>query len=598
MFKIYSMSLLFILTTLSTSILAGEGGNTNSIPSVLALLLDEDNEPPLPACAAIPPAEGPVSGIYRSYSYPVASSVMALAVSMRGWRTAAATEGDGLYIFQRGGFRPLVHALPETSLLDVAMSRDGSSVITCDNAGVVYFFACDASTPAWSYDTKQDDPSAPYGAMQVTMSGDGRWAAATSGYFLYIFRRDRVQPVLKQMLGSNALRLTSLAISQDGNRLAVATEFGSGANGTRSATLFFLDRYGVRWQKEVAAEELECTANEAFLPLDISADGSRLAAAGCDDQVRFWITTSATPQWITQVNDGQMLTSLALAEDGKSLAITGDTVHYLRSTAEQPDFTAGDNWALDYWLTYQQPSVYGVLDSWPSPWDGLIGRAPRGGLKNLGISDNGHYIFSGSTDVSYLLHRDYSDVVRLFGASQEVGQYFSAVAMAPDASWVAAGSTYGNEIVRFEVAPIQKVSTAMPLSFTFPAGIVEDIFDFFGLDKIKIDYVVLKPGRAAELEQDWALWGTNGGVPVSPFTGFLCKGESAWSWTVSLVDGDIEETGSREIELPQCLSSNVSGFGAYELVADLPPKNPESGAAANLSRDQVLLMSIQAGTGQ
>jgi hypothetical protein len=108
---------------------------------------------------------------------------------------------------------------------------------------------------------------------------------------------------------------------------------------------------------------------------------------------------------------------------------------------------------------------------------------------------------------------------------------------------------------------------------------------------------VLKPGRAARLKQDWSLWGTDSGVPVSPFTSFLCGGESQWSWTLDIADGNIEETGSHEIEMPQCLASNVSGFGAYELIADLPPDNPESGAAANLSTDQLPLVRIQTGTG-
>ena len=557
------------------------------------------NEPALPVCAGSPPAEEPAAGYYRSFSYSTPSAVLAVATSLRGWRTAAATQGDGLYLFRRGGFQPIVHALSGSLLRDVAMSRDGSAVITGDDEGVVYYFECDASTPAWSYDSKQDDPSNPYHFMNVAVSGDGRWLAATAGHYLYVFRRDRGQPVLHLALGGGSLRLTGLAMSQDGNRLAVSTEFGSATNGQRAATLYFLDRGGLRWQSQVMADDTECTANEVFLPLALSSDGSKLAAAGCDDQVRFWNTASAAPQWTVQVGDGQMLTSLALAADGNSLAITGNTIHYVRNTAEPPSFGAQDNWAFNYWLTYQQPAVYGSLDSWSSPWDGLIGRPPQGGLENLSISDNGHYIFSGSTDLSYLLHRDYNDVVRLFGASQEVGQYFSATAMAPDASWVAAGSIFGNEVVGFEVAPVQRVSTDMALAVTFPGdptGIL-DIFDFFGVDTIDIDYVVLKPGRAAKLQQDWSLWGSDNGVPVSPFTDFLCSGDVEWSWTLDLADGNVEETGSHEITLPQCMASSVSGFGAYELLADLPPAVPESGAVSNLSTDLLPLMRVQVGTG-
>jgi WD40 repeat protein len=597
MFKIFVIVLLSTLIFLPGGVRADDS-NKKGITPMLSLLLDEDLEPDLSPCAGAPPAEGPVAGRYRSYSYSTSAPVTALSVSLRGWRIAAATEGDGLFLLRRDTSEPVAHILPGSRLPDVAINRHGSSVFTCNDEGVLYFFECDASTPAWSYDTKQDDPKNPYHFMNVTISGDGRWLAAASDHYLYVFRRDRSKPVLKQALGGGTLRLTSLAMSQDGERLAVSTEFGAPSNGTRKATLYFLDRKGVRWQSQIASEETECTANDAFLPLDISSDGSKLAAAGCDDQVRFWNTASAAPQWAAQVNDGQMLISLALAEDGNSLAVTGDTVHYVRNTSEQPDFTAEENWAFNYWLTYQQPSVYGSLDTWSSTWDGTVGRAPMGGLKNLSMSDNGRYIFSGSTDVSYLLHRDYNDVVRLFGASQEVGQYFSAVAMSPNASWVAAGSTFGNEIVWFEVAPIQKVSTDMPMSFTFPGESVLDIFDFFGLDKIDIDYVVLKPGRASELEQNWALWGTNGGVPISPFTGFMCQGDSEWLWTLSLADGNIEKRGTREIELPQCLSSNVSGFGAYELIADLLPEKPELDAAANLSTDQLQLMSIQVGSGQ
>ena len=225
-----------------------------------------------------------------------------MAVSLRGWRTAAVTEGDGLYLFQRDASLPIVHALPGSTLSDVAMSRDGSAVVTADDEGVLYYFECDASTPAWSYDTKQEDPANPYHFMNVTMSGDGRWLAAASDHYLYVFRRDREQPVLRLALGNGNQRLTALAMSQDGKRIAVSTEFGADVNGTRQATLYFLDRNGLRWQSEVTAAASECTANEAFLPLSLSSDGSKLAAAGCDDQVRFWNTASATFQWTAQVN--------------------------------------------------------------------------------------------------------------------------------------------------------------------------------------------------------------------------------------------------------------------------------------------------------
>jgi hypothetical protein len=584
-----------------------------SIAAVLALLVslpagaDDDllltlptlfaNVPARPACAAKPPAEGPAAGDYRAFAFTAPSDVLALAVSQRGWRTAAATEGAGLYVFGRDQQTPLVHALDGHRLEDLAMSRDGSALVTADNDGVLYYFECDGAVPAWHYDARQDDADSYDFAPRVAISGDGRWLAATAGQHLYLFRRDRQDPVLKLALGDGSLRLTSLALSRDGSRLATATEFGYANQGQRASTLYFLDRRGLRWQTQVTAQDAECTANEAFLPLAIDGSGAHLAAAGCDDAVRFWDTGSATPAWRAEVGDGAMLTSLALADDGGSLAVTGDTLHYVRDTSVPPGFDSGDNWALDYWLDYDQPAVYGSLDSWAQPWDGSIGREPRGGLQNLGISHDGRYLYAGATDLSYLLHRDYSAPIRLFGATQEIGQYFSAVAMSPDASWVAAGSVFGGEILRFEVAPVQKISIDVPVAGTLTVFDDVDIFGLFGADKFEVDYRVLKPGRATRVTQHWTLYGYDGTVFVSPITDLLCSGDAEWSWELDLPDGAVEATGTREIDPPQCLASAVSSIGSYVLFADLEEQDPAPGAVSELFTDSTVLMRVQVGTG-
>ncbi len=554
------------------------------------------NPPALAQCAGDPPAEGSVAGLYRSYSYPTPYAVISVAISLRGWRTVAGTDGSGLYLFSRSQADPIVHTLVSSTINDVDMSRDGSVVAASDGDGKIYLFECDASQPSWSYATEPDDNDL-FPEVEVAVSDDGRWLAAASDYHFYLFRRDNAVPVLKLKL-SDTERLSTLAISGDGSRLALATEFAFAVNGKRAATLFLFNRDGLLWQTQILSEE--CSANVSFLPLALSRDGTKLAAGGCDNQIRFWDTASASPTWTAQIGNGEEITGVAMAADGNSLAINGETIHYVRDTAAQPDFSSADNWAFNYWLTYKQPSVYGALDSFGGlEWDGFSGKAPRSGPGNVSISDNGHYIFAGSTAVSYLLHRDDNEVTRLFGTLEDKGQDFYASAISPQASWVTTGSIFGNEILRFEVAPVQKISADLPLTVTYPSDstVISDFFGLFGVDSYTISYTVLKPGRAADINQHWSLWGFDGTVFVSPATDLFCSGDAEWNWTLNLADGDIESTGSREIEPPHCLASSISSVGTFDLFADTEPINPEQGGVSNLHTDSTLLMNIQVGSG-
>ncbi len=576
-----------------------EKNNISCFPGIQLLLSAGSGGPAPASCAGAPPAEGPITDAYRSYAYAPPDSVVAIDISLRGWRTIAGTEGSGFYLFSRSQGEPIVHGLVDSSIIDVDLNRDGSVAAVSDENGRIYLFECDAAQPSWTYLTAPDDDEI-YPEVELSLSDDGRWLAAASDYHLYLFRRDSSTPVLNIELSQNQ-RLSTLAFSGDGSRLAVATEFGQGVNNQRSATIFFLDRKGLRWQSVVNADDSECTSNISFLPIALSRDGKKLAAGGCDDQLRFWDTSNSTPSWTAEVGSGEMITGLAMAADGKNLAFTNETIRYVRDTSTQPDFSSPANWAFNYWLTYQQPSVYGALDNWGS-WvgEGLTGKPPIEGVENISMSDNGHYIFAGATGLSYLLHRDDNEVTRLFGTLQgDVGQYFEAAAISPEASWVATGSIYGNEILRFEVAPVQKIKTNLPLSVTFPGDPtgITDFFDHFGVDSYTISYTVLKPGRAVDVQQYWSLWGFDGVVFVSPFSDLLCSGDSEWSWTLNLPDGDVESIGTREIEPPQCMASNVSGISAFDLFADLKPVHSGQGGVSNFYTDSVPLLKIQVGSG-
>lgn len=591
------LSILTFITNFPLPLQAGES-KIPWLPAIL-LTLGGNSSPATAVCAGEPPAEGPVTNGYRSYAFDPSNPVTAVDISLRGWRTIAGTDGSGLFIFSRSQGEPLVHTLADASINDVSLSRDGSVAAASDSNGRIYLFECDSSQPSWSYPTEPDDDEL-YPEVELILSDDGRWLAAASDYNLYLFRRDKSTPVWKKKLSQNE-RLSTLAFSGDGSLLAVATEFAAAVNGQRAATIFLFDRHGIRWQAKVTSNANECTANISFLPLALSRNGSRLAAGGCDDQIRFWDTNSATPLWTVRIGNDQMITSLAMAADGTSLAVTDETIHYIRDTSTAPDFSSPANWAFDFWLTYQQPSVYGALDTWASPWDGTIGRGPIGSLEGISISDNGHYVFAGATGLSYLLHRDDNEVTRLFGAYHgDVGQYFQAAAISPEASWVAAGSIFGSEILRFEVAPVQKISTDLPLTVTFPdnPANIADFFDYFGVNAYTISYTVLKPGRAADVQQNWSLWGFDGTFFVSPSTDLFCSGDAEWSWTLNLEDGNIESIGSREINPPQCLASNVSSISAFELLADLKPSQTGAGGVSNFYTDSILLMSIQVSSGQ
>jgi hypothetical protein len=139
---------------------------------------------------------------------------------------------------------------------------------------------------------------------------------------------------------------------------------------------------------------------------------------------------------------------------------------------------------------------------------------------------------------------------------------------------------------------VELVRVSVPLAATVVDDSIDEIVRLTGGDRFEVEYWVLKPGRAARVEERWALWALSAGIPIPPLD-ILCTGDRQWLYAHDLPDGDRIVTGTRELEPPRCLESQISSLEAFLLKADLQDQ-PSTRA---LSTGSAILAHVQVGTG-
>jgi|GEM_PF-2571130 len=537
---------------------------------------------PEPSCSAAIPVEPAAQGDYRLFQYDIGTSVGDVAIANRGWAAVAGGQDYNIYYFKRSRAAPDFTYTTGDQVNSVAISRDGRAFVAGSYDGRIYFFECDQTSPSWIYDTSQDIAAGTAMVEAVDISRDGRFVAAVSRYHVYLFRRDSATPLLKQSLTSGWL--ATVAISADGSHLVAGTmPEGSGAR------VFYLNHLGLIWAHNL--QDLGWGPNDLPTPVAISADGQVMAAGGRDNRVHLWAGASSTPLWTYQIAQESPVFSVSLSDDGKRLAATGDfKLFFFDDTSSgAPTFTYdGIGGPL-----IRQPVIHSGHDTVPADntYSG-VGNF----LHAVDISADGSYALAAEYIYNYAFsfYREFNLPLRVYhlaGGADGI----QAVDLSPDGEWIMLGSVYNGEILRLEVAPAEIIEVDVPLSYNIIDDAVDDMAGLIGGDKFNVDYWIIKPGRAAVLTENWALWampamGAGGVIPPGLN---LCTGDKEWTYNQNLGDGNAVVSGTRQIDAPQCLESYISSIDLFFLVAGLN----DAPSSRDLSEDEAILANVQVGTG-
>jgi hypothetical protein len=587
------LKILVLGSVLILSLVVGQSvysQDDDDILDFLPAILASASGPRAPQCCQSISSEAAAQGDYRLWSYSNANSLNSVAISNRGWRAVAGGADGNLYFFTRSQGSPLFTYTIGDQVTQVDITRNGCAFVAGGLDGRIYYFECDSNTPAWIYDTSQDIASGSASVQGVSISQDGRWIAAISNWDVYLFRRDRSTPELKVRLSTSLVAsdmLSTVALSADGSRLAVGKVLGD-----TGSWVYYLNHSGLVWSYFIAG--VDCGMNYKPTPVAISANGSVVAGGGCDGRLYLWDGTSSTPRWNYLMPNGYAVTSLAISDDGSKLAAgCGNLLYYIDDTTTAPDFANDtNNWEWDGWVSsYSQPSVYPGHDNVPGDtWLGV-----SGDVNGVRMSADGNYVSAAAYVYGYVhnFYRTLSEPFRVVHLSNTVDSV-GALDISPDGSWISYGglSSQSGEFVRMEVAPAEFVTVDFPLTFRVSDPPANELVEIIGGDKFKVDYLIIKPGRAANLDQQWAMWAYSGGLVIPP-NDILCSGTMEWSFNQNLADGNQIITGTHELEPPQCLQSSVSTIDYFYLVDELTddPSDKE------LSDDSAILATVQIAAG-
>ncbi len=168
----------------------------------------------------------------------------------------------------------------------------------------------------------------------------------------------------------------------------------------------------------------------------------------------------------------------------------------------------------------------------------------------------------------------------------------TAVDLSPDGSWVMLGGADGT-IQRYEVAPALFVKAQMELTYNVVQVNNEQTVQVIGGTEFDIDYWLVKPGRAATLQENWRLWLFVSGAFVPPIE-WLTQSQFEWTYNHTLANNNQIITGTRVIPAPQFLSgidvASVNLFIIQAELFDIPSHN-------ELSDDQTVTANVTASSG-
>jgi len=557
------------------------------LPAILA-----GSRPLLPPCQWTIPAESSAQGDYRAYGFSTPSEVDAVAIANRGWRAVAGCTDYKVYYFQRGQDAPLFSFLTGGQVNTVDIAENGCAFVAGSFDGKIYYFECDNAQPVWTYNAYGDITSGSTKIVAVDISRHGRWIAAITPTHVYLFRRDRSQPVLKVNLSSimGDRSLATLDLAEDSTEMVVGTRSGTSCG----AYAVYLGKNGVKWSYYID-DQCACGVNFHELPVSISADGNVIAAGGCDQRVRLWDAASSTPRWTKLMpHTDYPVSAVRLNDAGTNLAVSHyGYLYFIQELSTSPALETGNNWTWEGVYSHNnQPSVYPGFDDDLSSLDGW-GVYTNSDSGAIDMSYDGSYLFVAPQYYSgcYTFYRDYNDPLRAYHVAS--GDSVYSVDVSPDGSWVIFGGGYS--IRRIEVAPVEVISCEIPLTYNVTGAVGEEIVELLGGNKFEIDYQIIKPGRGSVLEQNWEMWvaPAGGGAVIPPDAAeFLCTGTSKWNFQRIMGDGNQVLSGSEEITPPTCVADFLTTIDFFYL----DDKLRDQVTSKNLSRDSAILADVQIST--
>ncbi len=534
------------------------------------------------SCQPDDATEPAATGDYRSWNYATGVSVAALALSANGRRVVVGDQAGKLHLFKHdSGGTPLwsfAAGDSQAQFNSVGISRDGRTVVATDGLTSVHLFSCDSPTPTWTFDSKE--PTDPFTA--VAISNDGCLLAAVSSTKAYLFSRDSATPlVVHTPTISQGGWLTSVAIAGNGSRFAAGTWI-SDATGAEMFVFDATEQLGSH-KTPYAAQ----VSNAVMMPLAISADGARIAAGGADRKMHFY-DGSLVPNWSYDVAGTEpSVWSLALSDDGARLFASAGQDAALMFTDTS---TATPDWSYDG--NYASPHATGVglhdpYQKQSSPEGNFgVGAYPR----TVALSADGKYPVAGAWNSGQLfgMYAEKDRPFRVYHPSSDTDS-FNVVGISADGAWIAAGTTFG-EVLAWEVAPAVMIEIGVPVTVNIPSN--PSAGSKLGLNDVKFERTLVKPGRAANMTERWSLWAIVAGILVPPEAAWLVSsGDFEKEHTRTLPDGNFDETTSESMAVPQLWQSSVTAVSGFILQVELEDK----GTAVLASEEAVPFADIQVG---
>jgi len=306
----------------------------------------------------------------------------------------------------------------DRSIESLAISSDGNYIVAGIEHGNVRFFSRWSSTPLWAW---RETGGTTNKILQISISSDGNYVAVgslaygswTSSYYVRLFSRENGTPlwsfetpkrVPSYVQGPTGDEIISVALSSDGNYLAVSTYSGSALGESYGVVYFF--------SRDSSTPLWSYRTDGQVNSVAISSNGSYVVAGA--DKLYLFSRGDNIPLWSYQGGFG----SVAISSNGNYIVANSGWACHL--------FSRSDNTPL--W-SYQ-------------------------GVTTAAISSDGNYVVAGgvrSTDVGtignyfYLFSRSDNTPLwsRKTSESSSTTHYgTTAVAISSDGSYIAASDRY------------------------------------------------------------------------------------------------------------------------------------------------------------
>jgi RNA polymerase sigma factor (sigma-70 family) len=282
-----------------------------------------------------------------------------LAVVASGGRYLGGTRGfdlvTGNELFRPNGFR-----MDEA----VALSPDGRTLAVMQYDGTVHFL--DVATRAELRAVERKNGGSRTITNWLTYSQDGKFvAAAIDGKTIDLIDAETAT-VVRSFAHPNAVY--AAAFSPDGKLLAA---------GGYDSPKYFIRLWDVATGKEIRKFNGHTggVRSLAFTP-----DGATLASGGDDGRLRLWDVTTGKEQRNVKVADGKRVRSVAVAPDGKMVAVAGSSLRVI-DLATGAERLKIDRSAIGLHFDADGKTLTGAVQGAIVRWDVATGKAltPDGG---------------------------------------------------------------------------------------------------------------------------------------------------------------------------------------------------------------------------